>query len=221
LAFSTQTDPRIPAISLQHDGPEEYENMWQKVRSIWKFVSEHYLEEFDYFMLGGDDLYILPGNLRAYLKDKNPEDDFFAGRRFKQTKGVYFNSGGAGYVLSRGLLRKYSTEGYEHNLCSPNRHTSMEDVMMANCLRHLFHVELVDTRDDVGRERFHPFAPGHHYTWKPPREGQPSDWYELYNEEWPVKLGKDCCAPDSVSFHYLKKPTMVRHIHSLLYFCEK
>jgi glycoprotein-N-acetylgalactosamine 3-beta-galactosyltransferase len=29
LAFSTQSDPRIPAISLPHDGPETYTNMWQ------------------------------------------------------------------------------------------------------------------------------------------------------------------------------------------------
>lgn len=37
LAFSTVSDPRLPAISLPHDGPEEYNNMWQKVRSIWRF----------------------------------------------------------------------------------------------------------------------------------------------------------------------------------------
>ena len=29
LAFSTKSDPRIPAISLPHEGPEAYENMWQ------------------------------------------------------------------------------------------------------------------------------------------------------------------------------------------------
>jgi glycoprotein-N-acetylgalactosamine 3-beta-galactosyltransferase len=220
LAFSTVSDPRIPAISIPHDGREEYENMWQKVRSIWKFVARHYLDDFDYYMLGGDDLYVLPENLRAYLTGRDPEDDFFAGRRFKQSAGVYFNSGGAGYVLSRGLLRKYATVGYDHDLCSPTRRTSMEDVMIANCLRRLFHVELVDTRDDTGRERFHPFAPGHHYTWRPPRKGG-RDWYETYNEEWPVQLGEKCCAPDSVSFHYLKKPAMVRHIHSLFYFCNQ
>jgi hypothetical protein len=32
LAFSTESDPRIPAISIPHDGPEAYGNMWQKVR---------------------------------------------------------------------------------------------------------------------------------------------------------------------------------------------
>jgi hypothetical protein len=32
LAFSTKDDPRIPAISLQHDGPEEYSNMVRYLR---------------------------------------------------------------------------------------------------------------------------------------------------------------------------------------------
>ena len=48
LAFSTKSDPRLPVMSLQHDGPEEYENMWQKVRSIWRFVGANYLEEYDW-----------------------------------------------------------------------------------------------------------------------------------------------------------------------------
>ena len=55
LAFSTANDPRIPAIALPHDGPEEYNNMWQKVRSIWKFVGTHYLDDFDFFFQGGED----------------------------------------------------------------------------------------------------------------------------------------------------------------------
>ena len=43
--------------------------------------------------------------------------------------------------------------------------------------------------------------------------------YVAYNKEWPPKLGVDCCAPDSVSFHYVKKPVMMRHIHALLHTC--
>ncbi|KAL3916477.1 MAG: hypothetical protein SGARI_007948, partial [Bacillariaceae sp.] len=79
LAFSTRSDPRIPAISLPHDGPEEYNNMWQKVRSIWSFVGSHYLDDFDFFFQGGDDLYVMPQNLRSYLKNAvaDPEQDFF------------------------------------------------------------------------------------------------------------------------------------------------
>jgi len=228
LAFSTANDPRLPAISLPHDGPEEYNNMWQKVRSIWKFVGTHYLEEFDFFFQGGEDLFVIPQNLKRYLgkmleQDGNTaDDDYFVGRRFRGygRKDNYFNSGGAGYALSRGTLRKYITVGWDHQDCSPNRHTAMEDVMIAQCLRDVFQIGLTDTRDDQLRERFHPFAPASHYYWRPPEEGN-TDWYKDYNEEWPPLLGEKCCAPDSVSFHYIKKPAMVRHLHALLNTCGK
>eukprot|EP00547_Thalassionema_nitzschioides_P010634 CAMPEP_0194257430 /NCGR_PEP_ID=MMETSP0158-20130606/39014_1 /TAXON_ID=33649 /ORGANISM="Thalassionema nitzschioides, Strain L26-B" /LENGTH=227 /DNA_ID=CAMNT_0038996467 /DNA_START=238 /DNA_END=917 /DNA_ORIENTATION=+ len=140
LAFSTESDPRIPAISIPHDGPESYENMWQKVRSIWKFVHNHYLDDFDYFFLGGDDLFVIPDNLKVYLStlsdDSAAENAFhFAGRRFKgYGSNNYFNSGGAGYALSRQTLLEFRKVMEEHD-CSPTVKTSMEDVMIAQCLR--------------------------------------------------------------------------------------
>ena len=155
LAFSTESDPRIPAISLPHEGEEAYNNMWQKVRSIWKFVGEHYVDRFDYFFLGGDDLFVVPENLRAYLSTLGSSDeDHFVGRRFKgYGKDNYFNSGGAGYALSRGLLKKYYS-ALDDDRCGPHATTSMEDVKTAACLRKALQVGLTDTRDERGRERF-------------------------------------------------------------------
>lgn len=192
--------------------------MWQKVRSIWMFVGEHYADRFDYFFLGGEDLFVIPENLRAYLATLgSPDDDHFAGRRFRGygfDGKNYFNSGGAGYALSRGLLKKYAAALHSGDPgCLPDQKTSMEDVNTAACLRQVLNVGLTDTRDAHGRERFHPFSPGTHLTWKP----TPGDWYVKYNEEWGVQLGEACCAPDSVSFHYIKKPAMVRHLYKLLY----
>jgi len=224
LAFSTRDDPRIPAISIPHDGQEEYSNMWQKIRSIWRFVGTHYLEDFDFFFQGGEDLYVMPQNLRNFLADEVSDpakDDYFGGRRFQWGRGsdVFFNSGGAGYALSQATLRKFVDTGLDHKDCFPEKHSSMEDVFVAKCLKEVFDIGVVDTRDDKGRERFHPFGPAGHYNWRPPPEGK-RDWYQDYNMLWPPKLGKDCCAPDSISFHYMKKPAMVRHIHALLYYCD-
>ena len=219
LAFSTASDPRIPAISIKHDGPEKYSNMWQKSRSIWHFVGTHYLEQFDFFFIGGDDMFVIPQNLREYLGTVgDPNKGQFVGRRFLHNKrNIYYNSGGPGYALSRGTLRKF-IDHFDDRSCKPTARTFMEDVMIAECLSSLG-IGLTDTRDAKGRERFHHFSPGTHYTWEPPKKGQKRDWYEDYNKEWGIKLGKECCAPDSVSFHYIKKPAMVRHIHAMLYHC--
>jgi len=216
LAFTTESDPRIPAISIPHDGAESYGNMWQKVRSIWKFVHKHYVNDFDFFYLGGDDLFVIPENLRAYLSTLPPNEKHFVGRRFKgYGRDNYFNSGGAGYALSKQTLLEFRSVMDDSTACSAGRETAMEDVMIAKCLRVKLNIPLTDTRDSQQRERFHPFAPASHYTWT-----HHSDWYEDYNKEWGIKLGKDCCAPDSVSFHYIKKPAMVRHLFALLYQCK-
>eukprot|EP00532_Pseudo-nitzschia_australis_P010185 CAMPEP_0168243552 /NCGR_PEP_ID=MMETSP0140_2-20121125/24120_1 /TAXON_ID=44445 /ORGANISM="Pseudo-nitzschia australis, Strain 10249 10 AB" /LENGTH=194 /DNA_ID=CAMNT_0008178939 /DNA_START=207 /DNA_END=788 /DNA_ORIENTATION=- len=170
LAFLTRDDPRLPAISLAHDGLEEYKNMWQKVRSIWRFVGTHYLEDFDFFFQGGEDMYVLPENLRHYLADAIADpatEDFFGGKRMQkgETSGIFFNSGGAGYALSRATLRKLIETGLDHPQCFPDTRSSEEDVLIARCLKEVFGIGLVDTRDEQDRERFHPLAPATHYEW--------------------------------------------------------
>jgi glycoprotein-N-acetylgalactosamine 3-beta-galactosyltransferase len=93
--------------------------------------------------------------------------------------------------------------------------SAAEDVEIGRCLTYLG-IDVTDTRDKKGRERFIPFSPGTILH----REINEHDWYYMFNTEWGLLKGKDCCAPDSVSFHYLKKASMVRHMQALLYFCD-
>ena len=88
---------------------------------------------------------------------------------------------------------------------------------MAKCLQK-FGVVPVDTRDAQGGERFHPFTPGQHLTYRiPPKT---PDWYANYNKDWGLKTGMDACAPDSVSFHYVKQDLMPK-LHAELYDCRQ
>lgn len=223
LAFSTESDPRLPAISIEHEGPEEYGNMWQKVRSMWKFVGMHYLDDYDWFLTGGDDLFVLPYNLKAYLASLTHKDgsdprirEYFIGRKMK-CEDWYANLGGPGYLLSQGTLRKFLTVVNDTKTCFASQHRSEEDFFIARCLaRH--GINVTDTRDFEGRQRFHNFPPGRVFHWKLGEE-QGMEWYELFNEEWGLKVGKDCCAPDSVSFHYIREPSTARHLQALLYDC--
>ncbi len=56
MAASNQTNRTIGAVNLPHAGPESYTQMWNKVRSIWSYVHDHYLDDYEYFHLGGDDM---------------------------------------------------------------------------------------------------------------------------------------------------------------------
>lgn len=98
-------------------------------------VGQHYADKFDYFFLGGDDLFVIPENLRAYLSTLSKDDNHFVGRRFhgyteKKGDPNFFNSGGAGYTLSRKTLKAYF-ENLDDPICDPTRHTAMEDVVTA------------------------------------------------------------------------------------------
>jgi len=53
LAASNETVPEMGAVHILHKGDESYGNMWQKVRSIWTYVHDHYIDEFDFFNIGG------------------------------------------------------------------------------------------------------------------------------------------------------------------------
>ena len=44
--------PFLNAVKIDHQGEEAYMNMWQKLRSIWSYVHEHYSSDYDFFSLG-------------------------------------------------------------------------------------------------------------------------------------------------------------------------
>lgn len=89
LAMSNLTDPNVPSVDIKHRGPEAYDNMWQKTRSIWLYVHAHHAKQYDYFVIGGDDLFILVENMRLYLRSEeivnataNGTKPIYLGRRF-------------------------------------------------------------------------------------------------------------------------------------------
>jgi hypothetical protein len=90
---------------VTHEGPEEYNNIWQKVRSIWKYAHSAYGRDFEWMFIGGDDLFVIPSNLRAYLHTIPTDEPVFLGRRFQIPGSQLFNSGGAGYGLNRKALQ--------------------------------------------------------------------------------------------------------------------
>lgn len=155
IAASNFTDHSVGAIDLPHAGPEEYENMWQKTRSMLAYAYHHY-QDFDFFHLCGDDVYIVLDNLRAYVD--GPEvaklENGFMDKI--SANGAYVNAakkwasvrprplifgvptlhrqipviaGGPGYLLNRAALNVYGEKVMSRFL--PANHDSREDVFIA------------------------------------------------------------------------------------------
>ncbi len=107
LAASTLTNETIGTVDLPHVGEEAYNNMWQKTRSIWGYVHDNYVDDYDYFWLGGDDFYLIVENLVNYLAtlDSESEEPLLLGHQIPKGNSN-FCGGGPGYVLNKMAVKK-------------------------------------------------------------------------------------------------------------------
>mmetsp|Transcript_42166 Transcript_42166/g.101416 ORF Transcript_42166/g.101416 Transcript_42166/m.101416 type:complete len:1036 (-) Transcript_42166:81-3188(-) len=225
MVGSNKTEPDIDAVNIPHEGPEEYNNIWQKVRSMWSYIYDNYYNDYDWFHIGGDDLFVIVENLREYVESEEIrtaanggvylpdgtekfQTPLLLGRRFAYLGNMeeIFDSGGSGYTMNKAALKLLVTEAFPNYF--PHAHTFSEDTMVAKLFRK-FGVEPYDTKDDDGGERYMPFAPGHHYGYKlPPNPKESKDWYAKYSID--IKEGPEHCSPKSVAFHYIKDDMMER-----------
>jgi len=176
VAFSNVTDDSIPVVQPSYPGEETYWNLWQKKVYMYHDIWEHFADDFDFFLFGEDDSFVLMSQLRVFLEGLRAEakPGVYAGRRmrigFNQDDpgyGLWYNAGG-GYILDREALRRllevFATEAATgaHACMDGISRTSngTADVLLSRCLRAANPpIEPYDTRDCMGRERFHHLNP--------------------------------------------------------------
>eukprot|EP00934_Nitzschia_sp_Nitz4_P007586 Nitzschia sp. Nitz4//scaffold3_size479765//456684//459593//NITZ4_000191-RA/size479765-augustus-gene-1.631-mRNA-1//-1//CDS//3329551031//7576//frame0 len=234
MVGSTKTDKSLGTVEIPHEGPEEYNNIWQKVRSMWSYIYDNYYEKYDWFHIGGDDLFLIVENLRYYLEseeiktaanggvflplgNETMQTPLLLGRRFAYQGNMeeIFDSGGSGYTMNKAALKLLVTEGFPNYF--PHAHTFSEDTMVARLFRKMG-VLAYDTKDDEGSERYMPFLPGHHWGYHLPKDKN-SDWYAKYSID--IKEGPEHCSKQSLAFHYVKDQ-MMKRLFGLTYgLCSK
>lgn len=170
MVGSNKTDPSLGTVNIIHEGPEECtfrdqskalfvllvlnyvtqlifrfppltdNNIWQKVRSMWSYIYDNYYEKYDWFHIGGDDLFLLIENLRYYLESEEiktaanggvylpdgtetTQTPLLLGRRFAYMGDLneIFDSGGSGYTMNKAALKLLVTEGFTNYF--PHAHT--------------------------------------------------------------------------------------------------
>jgi glycoprotein-N-acetylgalactosamine 3-beta-galactosyltransferase len=234
IAASNYTDDSVGSIDLVHNGPEIYSNMWQKIRSIWAYTYKNYRNDFDYFHICGDDVYIVVDNLRAYLdgpevtrlengyKDRLSRDfdkwkpewgprPLLLGTPMLHRKIIAI-AGGPGYTLNRAALEILNKQLPKFQ---PYTQDSREDVFLASALYKFFGMS--DTRDSNGSKRY-----GESAEFLFNFDGKAFDAPKFFARAFKMPslpLGIDVVSEQFISFHLKfenqKLPNLMYRYHSI------
>jgi hypothetical protein len=233
LAFSTETIPTLGMVDLVHPGEESYGNMWQKTRSIWAYIYKHYRHQYDYFHLGGDDMYVIVENMRRWLASFDSQtgrgDPVYLGQWIRQ-KHRYYVSGGPGYTLNRVSLERFVEQALP--VCNVYTKASYEDRLFSMCMKQIG-IYGGDTRDfATGEQQYHDCDPHCVYTSRA-KSGRRANFHSRAVAYWETlphpdqvrhlnetvgpKNDLDAAAVYSVSLHNLHHPQYMARIHAILF----
>ncbi|KAK3892009.1 hypothetical protein Pcinc_004134 [Petrolisthes cinctipes] len=203
--LTTQKDPLLPDILIT-PGANTYNQLWNKVTQGFEWAYDH-RDEFDWVVKADDDTFLLVENLQAAVRGLDPLQPQATGVHLRTwDRGSTYLNGGAGYVLSRGAVIKLVESGLQKHQCDHNLSLGTgEDVNMADCLAYLG-VELLDSRDSSGRQRFNIYPPQELVD---PRQAQ--NLRHLWLKQisiFPYKFGYAELSDEVISFHYVDSQTM-------------
>ncbi|CAJ0564279.1 unnamed protein product, partial [Mesorhabditis spiculigera] len=156
IEIDGQLADTIPFSTVFAGLEDKYENLFFKTIYALHYSYTHISRDFDWYFKADDDTYVVVENLREYLSHLDPNEPHFAGFRMKPSLENGYNSGGAGYVLSREAMRQFDGLLYRNTTTCPD--DIYEDLGLARCLANIG-IFPQDTRNSRGQQRFN----GYHY----------------------------------------------------------
>ncbi|KAL7581373.1 hypothetical protein ACA910_021965 [Epithemia clementina (nom. ined.)] len=220
LAASNKTDRSIGAVNILHEGPEAYDNMWMKVVSIFKYAHKHYINDFDFFHIGGDDMYVIAENLRYTISTGNwkapwnTSEPLMLGGSVALSSKLRFCGGGGGYTLNKVALRLFAEKLYSDPECRPHWRGPEEDIWMAKCFFYATGMQCMDTNDEKFEARYHPFTADMHARWTK-KDHNSKLLEERFYHNITIKAGLGQISERSTTFH-LKRESRVKKLHLTL-----
>lgn len=241
LFASNVTDSDIGAVKI-NVSTEDWAHLWEKQRETMRHIWEVYGNEYDWFMKADLDTYVIVENLKAYLASEEiqskKDEPLILGRRvsrreekwyqgFDHNKTLvdeflktshnkfHYTMGGAGYVMNQKYMEKFYKVMDEHFCLSTEKEmTFPEDVGINFCMGNIG-VYPYNTRDELGRERFHLKSPEALFNVD---GNDKSAWlYKVHRDVGGIKGGVDCCSPASITFHHVKGPGALYDFERMIY----
>jgi hypothetical protein len=232
-AITDTWGPASRSIYVVHNLEDEYPNSldsaaaWPQILQVPKnitfndglprlyFIIRQMYKDYDadFYYFANDHTYVIPEHLCYYLQNQDPNLDMYAGHALKNQLEA-FNSGAAGYVLSRTTMRRLieSLDNTKDKNCIVEGDKWLQGnpgLVTAKCLHHSLDTPAIDTRQGGKYHRFHAFGIVRTVM------GKVDDWYAKkhvnlgdsngFDESYGHLLkGEDCCSAETISFHYVE-----------------
>ena len=138
----------IPIVAL-HNVDDSYPPQ-KKSFMMLKYMHDHYLDQYEWFMRADDDVYIKSERLEGFLRSLNSSEALFLGQtgmgardelgKLALEPGENFCMGGPGVIMSREVLRRMVPHIGQ---CLQEMYTTHEDVEVGRCVRRFAGVQCV------------------------------------------------------------------------------
>nr|KAG5708742.1 hypothetical protein BaRGS_031896 [Batillaria attramentaria] len=174
--FINTQDNDVSDDVVKLDVPDGYYNLTKKSMAALSYLYQHHGRDYDWFLKGDDDAYVVMENLKFLLSHYDPSEPVYLGHLYKMHHKEGYMSGGASYAISREALRLVNEQGIQKDKCAKSGR--YEDVEVAKCL-HTAGVASHVSRDRFGRDMFHPLRPRIHIVGPIPPEQVPQDRFPM------------------------------------------
>lgn len=105
LFMSSIVDPELDSIALPVT--ERITHLWSKTKEALKYISEHHLDDADWFLKADEDTFVVLENLRHMLYQYRPQTSLYFGNRLTNNQTLDGYMQGGAYVLSRKAVEKF------------------------------------------------------------------------------------------------------------------
>jgi hypothetical protein len=111
----------VPGISSSSDANADH---WQFLHPTILYISQHYADEYDWFLKTDDDTYVVVDNLRQYLGTlPSPETKpYYLGHTAFHALPAYGHNLGGAFVLSKAAIKKVHSSSSSPHLPPSSRH---------------------------------------------------------------------------------------------------
>uniref|UniRef100_A0A4W5QZM8 N-acetylgalactosaminyl-proteoglycan 3-beta-glucuronosyltransferase n=1 Tax=Hucho hucho TaxID=62062 RepID=A0A4W5QZM8_9TELE len=138
----------IPIVALRN--VDDSYPPQKKSFMMLKYMHDHYLDQYEWFMRADDDVYIKSERLEGFLRSLNSSEALFLGQtgmgardelgKLALEPGENFCMGGPGVIMSREVLRRMVPHIGQ---CLQEMYTTHEDVEVGRCVRRFAGVQCV------------------------------------------------------------------------------